>query len=273
MSKPPLPPSQLTRAVTRDVQGLLAGDPDVAKLNQALRHLCKWRARLIENTIAARNGRQVQTGPFRGLHYDVTATEGAGAARLLGCYEKSLSPVFEEIIARGYGQIIDIGCAEGYYAVGLARRSPEARIMARDTNPAARKACVKLAELNGVGDRVEVGGAVTPEDFEICFKQKTLVLCDIEGAEAELLTPQAAPGLSRADILVEVHDCFIPGLSRDLVKRFQSTHDIQTLSRSVDMAALPDWMEEWSDLDRLLTLWEWRSGSTPWLWMTSHEHP
>jgi hypothetical protein len=26
-------------------------------------------------------------------------------------------------------------------------------------------------------------------------------------------------------------------------------------------------MQELSDLDRLLALWEWRSGPTPWLWM------
>ena len=32
-------------------------------------------------------------------------------------------------------------------------------------------------------------------------------------------------------------------------------------------SALPDWMAEMSDLDRLLALWEWRTGPTPWLWM------
>ena len=32
-------------------------------------------------------------------------------------------------------------------------------------------------------------------------------------------------------------------------------------------AALPAWMEELPDLDRLIALWEWRSGPTPWLWM------
>jgi hypothetical protein len=30
---------------------------------------------------------------------------------------------------------------------------------------------------------------------------------------------------------------------------------------------LPEWMEGLSDMDRLLALWEWRTGPTPWLWM------
>ena len=49
--------------------------------------------------------------------------------------------------------------------------------------------------------------------------------------------------------------------------RFAATHRITQIDRKLDDAALPDWMEELSDLDRLLALWEWRGGPTPWLWL------
>ncbi|KQI69253.1 hypothetical protein AN189_06785 [Loktanella sp. 3ANDIMAR09] len=264
-------PSALTQAVTLDVLALLDGPPDAGRLEQALRHLAKWRARLIQNTLTARNGCNVLSGPFKGLIYDTPATEGAGVARLIGCYEASLAPVFEQIIAGAYPLVVDVGCAEGYYAVGLARRMPDTRIMACDSNPEARAACAALARRNGVDGRVTIHGTLDHADLAVCADQRTLILCDIEGAEAVLLDPERAPALIHADILVEVHECFTPGLTDEMTQRFAPTHRVQRIGRSADTAALPDWMEQLSDLDRLLCLWEWRMGPTPWLWMQARD--
>ena len=194
-------------------------------------------------------------------------SEGSRSARLLGCYEASLVPVIEEIIARAYPLVIDIGSAEGYYAVGLARRMSESRILARDQSQKAQTMCGQLAALNGVADRVEVGGLFTHADFALALAQPTLILCDIEGAEIDLLDLARAPGLSAADILVECHDCLQPGITDALTNRFTATHTVLRIDRSLNAAPLPPWMEELSDIDRLLALWEWRMGPTPWLWM------
>jgi hypothetical protein len=105
-------------------------------------------------------------------------------------------------------------------------------------------------------------------DFDICTRAKTLVICDIEGAEAQLLDPALAQGLASADILVEVHDCFNAGLSAQIAQRFEPTHKVRLIERSLSDVPLPDWMDALSDLDRLIGLWEWRIGPTPWLWMT-----
>lgn len=259
--------SGLTKTVNAQLSTLLMQEPTQDALSQAYRLLAKWRAQLIENTIVARQGTKISHGPFAGMEYAIKATEGARAARLLGCYEASLSPIIEAIVAKGYEKVIDIGCAEGYYAIGLARRIPKAEILARDINPKAQESCLALARLNGVSDRVTVGGEWGHADFEICTKAKTIVICDIEGAEGALLDPQKAPGLLSADILVEVHDCFHTGLSEVIANRFKSTHDVTKLDRRIDPDAFPEWMEELSDLDRLTALWEWRAGPTPWLWM------
>ncbi|NEY91316.1 hypothetical protein [Tabrizicola oligotrophica] len=52
-----------------------------------------------------------------------------------------------------------------------------------------------------------------------------------------------------------------------VVKRFAATHKVTEIGRRLDDTGLPGWMEELSDLDRLIALWEWRAGPTPWLWM------
>ena len=127
--------------------------------------------------------------------------------------------------------------------------------------------CRALAVANGVADRVEIGGLFHHADFAICSAQPTLILCDIEAAELDLLDPAAAPGLLSADILVECHDSLRPGISQTLTQRFTPSHYVQRIDRALNAEALPDWMEELSDLDRLIALWEWRAGPTPWLWM------
>jgi hypothetical protein len=264
-------PSRLTRSVTRDIQHILSGPPSPLALERALRHLAKWRAHLLENTLLQTDGDVVQTGPFKGMRYVCRATEGARLARLLGCYEVTLAPVIEQAIARAYPLVIDLGSAEGYYAVGLATRMPTTRVMARDENPKAKESCAALAKANGVADRVDVGGRMDHADFDICMQQDTLVICDIEGAEDTLLDIEKAPALAHADILVECHDGMTPGLSDKIARRFEATHKITRLSRATDSSALPGWMDRLSDLDRAIALWEWRAGPTPWLWMQRHD--
>jgi len=260
-------PTALTKAATDGVRRILDGDPTPQRLNAALRHLAKWRAALLENTLIATSGSTVLNGPFKGMIYGQRAAEGARAARLLGSYEASLQPILETIFTSDYSTIIDVGCAEGYYAVGLALRMPQARILARDISEPAQILCRQLAEANNVSDRVEVGGLFTPADFDLCKTTKCLVLCDIEGAEADLLDPTAAPGLVHADILVEVHEGMRPGLLETLTTRFTPTHKVTRIDRALTPARLPAWAESLSDLDRLLLLWEWRASPTPWLWM------
>lgn len=263
--------SPLTKSVHAQLAALLNDGPSQDALEQAYRLLAKWRSHLVENTILQRQGGVIASGPFAGMDYSVRATEGARAARLLGCYEASLAHVIEGIAPDTYETILDIGCAEGYYAVGLARRLPKVQVIARDTNPKAQDSCRALAELNGVADRIQIGGAWTHADFDICTSRRVLVICDIEGAEAALLDPEKAPGLRAADILVEAHDCFAPGLSDAIAQRFEPTHSVTRIGRQLSPNALPDWMEELSDLDRMTALWEWRAGPTPWLWMQRGE--
>ena len=261
------PPSAMTRAATETLRKIAANPPGADQLALALRHLAKWRSAVIGNTLANLTGTSVLSGPFKGMDYAVSTSEGSRSARLIGAYEASLAPIIEQIIARSYDLVIDIGSAEGYYAVGLARRMPNARIIARDDNPRAQSLCRALATANGVADRVQIGGRMTHADFAVCTTTRSVVICDIEGAERALLDPTLAPGLLSADMLVEVHDCFQPGLSAVITQRFAATHDILRIDRLLDDQGLPDWMQNLSDLDRLIALWEWRVGATPWLWM------
>ncbi|MFM7256136.1 MAG: hypothetical protein ACKO3C_10935 [Betaproteobacteria bacterium] len=53
----------------------------------------------------------------------------------MGCHEQPLQPFIEAAIKDSYPTILNIDCAEGYYAVGMARRMPKTMVMAYDLNP------------------------------------------------------------------------------------------------------------------------------------------
>jgi len=162
---------------------------EVGQLNNALRLLSKWRSVLIQNTVLQHQGTVVMEGPLAGLDFLPQSAEGCHIAKLLGCYEQPLLPFIEAAIQANYPTILNIGCAEGYYAVGMARRMPDTLVLAFDLNPKAQETCRALAEKNGVAERVQIGALFKPEDFAAYANQKVLLLCDIEGAERDLLNP------------------------------------------------------------------------------------
>jgi hypothetical protein len=240
---------------------------ETAQLNNALRFLSKWRSHLIQNTLLQHQGTRVLNGPLKDLEFLPNSTEGCHIPKLLGCYEEPLQPYIEQAIQTGYPTLLNIGCAEGYYAVGLARRMPHTRVFAFDLNPTAQETCTALAQKNKVEDRVTIGGLFNTEDFASFANQKLLLLCDIEGAEKELLNPEKAPDLSRMDMIVESHECLIPGVTRLLMDRFRPTHEMILVEDNGQrkMPHVPAWFNNLAHLDQLLALWEWRSGATPWL--------
>lgn len=255
--------------VLHQLQPLLTGGASPSALNAALRLLSKWRSVLIQNTLLQQQGTVVMQGPLQGMNFLPHSAEGCHIAKLLGCYEQPLQPFIEEAIAAQYPNILNIGCAEGYYAVGLARRMPQSQVWAYDLNTTAQATCSELAAKNGVADRVRVGSEFKPEDFAAYMGRKVLVLCDIEGAEGDLLDPQQAPALRDMDLIVESHECLKPGITQTLLNRFSPTHDIAVINDDGQrqLKTPPAWFVGLAHLDQLLATWEWRSGPTPWLVM------
>ena len=165
-------------------------------------------------------------GPLAGMDFLPQSAEGCHIAKLLGCYEQTLQPFVDQAITNAYPTILNIGCAEGYYAVGMARRMPNTKVLAFDLNPNAQEVCTALAQRNSVANRVKVGALFKPEDFANYANQKVLVLCDIEGAEKDLLDPEISPALKGMDLIVESHECLISRITQTLINRFKESHEI-----------------------------------------------
>src|SRR5262245_4258495 len=76
---------------------------------------------------------EVLSGPCQGMKYPAfTAIGSTLFPKLLGTYERELATVMNEICSRPFTNVINIGCGEGYYAVGLALRVPTCHVYAFD---------------------------------------------------------------------------------------------------------------------------------------------
>ena len=124
------------------------------------------RLAAITDTLLPQLGDRVVAGPFAGMTYPPDSAEGYFVPKLLGCYEQELHPALAQFCQGRPGTVLNIGCAEGYYAVGLARALPNVTIYAWDIAPNARektarmprrtalvtKSSLRLTSTRGAGD-------------------------------------------------------------------------------------------------------------------------
>ncbi len=230
-------------------------------------------AQLQEPTAAylAAHGPTVRHGPLAGLRYPGDAADGGTdylVAKLVGAYELELRPAVEDWIAAAPHVVVDVGCAEGYYAVGLAVALPGATVYAYDLDDRARTRCAALAELNGVAGRVEVREACTPASLEEFPAAGTVLLCDCEGYERTLLDPAAAPVLTGWPILVELHDFVDPTITDTITERFRPTHDLALIEEAPRHDVRVPELADLPDAERRVLLDEYRPELMRWAYLT-----
>jgi hypothetical protein len=249
-----------------------------------LRHIIpkRWRpVGMLTEMVTRRSGGRVLAGPFAGMAYIEEAFSSAHLPKLLGIYERELVGPIEKTCAQKPELIVDIGAAEGYYAVGFARRNLQARIVAFEMDEAARHALQRMARSNAVEGRVEVRGRCEPEDLRDLLasandkagipNKVTLIICDAEGDERALLDPQKVPALCEAYIIVEVHDYLSSHVGELLEERFRSSHRIERILQQPRIASdFPFSTMLTRCLPRVCVEWavsEWRPALMSWLWM------
>jgi hypothetical protein len=222
---------------------------------------------------------QVLTGPFRGLRYLDEIVFGPITPKWLGSYECEIQDTIEAICPREYRQIINLGCAEGYYAVGLARRNSNCRVFAFDTDPLSRIQARRLARINNLSDRITVRGRCAHDELRRLAVNRSLFLVDVEGHETVLLDPSKVPGFRQADILVEVHAVDAsndPSTTESLLRdRFEMSHTIERRIPSDRSAWIRlnshIWHGRLTPAEVLNATNEYRSGRQFWLWMQARQ--
>ena len=213
----------------------------------------------------------VMNGPFRGLRYpELQATGSVSLAKILGSYEQELHNTLQSFRTTEYSQILDVGCAEGYYAVGLAMIFPTARVTAFDIDEKSQILCRLMAAHNRVADRVQVRRELTAQELaRIPFTGHSLLLADCEGFEIKLFTPQSVANLGRCDLIIETHDFVDPEISDRIENLLTPTHKVNRIASIDDIQKAKSY--EYTELrglnvkQRHRVVRERRPGTMEWL--------
>jgi predicted O-methyltransferase YrrM len=230
----------------------------------------KWRRLRAKQLVAAITRGRVLAGPFAGMRYVGQAVGSAWCPKLLGTYELEIHAAIGAAIALSPDVVVNLGAAEGYYAIGLARALPAATIIAYEARESSHALIHRLAARNDVLRQIEVRGCAMPEQLQrdLSTANHPLVVCDVDGGELALLDPDAATALARSAILVELHDVLTgQPIAAEIRRRFAPTHQIiEFASRARTAADLPASVRLPRRLVKI-ALSERAPDSETWFWM------
>jgi hypothetical protein len=165
---------------------------------------------------------EVEAGPFEGLRYPAgMGTVAAVDLKRQGLYEAPVAPLIAAALERATA-FVDIGSAEGFYAVSAARMGVPTT--AYEASRTQRAAISRLAAANDVSLEIRRACRTVPK-----APPGAVCLMDVEGAEATLLDDGAARRLAATVVFVELHEEQVPGVTDQLLQRFRATHESQVV--------------------------------------------
>jgi hypothetical protein len=225
--------------------------------------------------------RRVASGPFAGMKYLRESFGSAYLPKLLGTYEKELWGPWKRLAAACCGgTMVNIGSAEGYYAVGALYSGAFARVVCYEKDARARDLLAKMAQLNGVHHALEMHDHCDPIVLHRSLQLingPVAIVCDVEGYEDVLLDPKTIGELARCHLLIESHEARCPGVKERLRQRFHRTHQIEFIPVAkrtpLDLPHRPWLLGLFPSRNKLRWLDELRDIDTPWFYLVPRSRP
>lgn len=207
----------------------------------------------------------VKYGPFQGLKLEQNVWWGRSdlGSQLLGLYEKEILDFFDDIKPGKFRSFVDIGAADGYYAVGALRTGKFLRSVCYEVSSEGQSAIKRNWKNNGAPGELVVRGEAHSEtllDDQVSFKEKSLVLIDIEGGEFDVLTHEVLRHLSACEIIVEIHN-WVPDFRARysaLLRRMALIFDVTIIERVERPTVNIPELRSFTDDNRLLATSERR---------------
>lgn len=247
----------------------------MSELQHQLHQIANARRRELIPYIYQQVDGKVLTGPFKGMTIVPKVIWGDGdiVAKLLGIYEDELHMFINNIISKKADLVINVGCAEGYYAIGLAKLLTGVDVIAVDINEHCVAICKENSDANATSNvkviQQEVDTAWLSQ--QLSARQHPVIVMDCEGAELDLLNFNQVPELAKTTVLVESHDCIKAGITDTLTQRFQQTHTIFKKDQRFKDPYQFDFLKQFSDCDKWALVHEGRPSTMSWLYMTPNQ--
>ena len=224
------------------------------------------------NKIILEHGYQVAYGIFKGMKLSKNSywSKNDFITHILGVYEKHVLKKIIEFSNKGNNLFIDIGAADGYFAIGMAFSETFKKIYAFEIDEEGRRSLNRNIENNLCKDKVVVDIEANFETLkEIVDKNKSaVILIDIEGSEFDLLDNKLLKLLSNCYIVCELH----PTLSANgfekqkmLINNAKAFFDVSIIQRESYCPNKFSELNEFTDEERLIAFGEGRENNMNWL--------
>lgn len=235
-----------------------------------LNRLIKERRDLILDYVYKECNGTVKYGPFTGMKIlpEYCWGDGDTGSKLLGLYEVELFEPIEECIAANPDLIINYGCAEGFYGLGMAMHLPNSKVVLFDIEQSALDVSRKNAIANNLTN-VEFSRECNHAYLESILSKASnpIILMDCEGAEDIVLDLKKIPSLAKTTVVVELHDCLLAGITERLINKFEKSHNLEGITQSTPNLHVEPILGL-SDLDKLILYNENRPSTMTWAVMT-----
>lgn len=249
------------------LSAILKAVGDGSLLRKATRYL---NARRVDRAIEQLYGLTVKAGPFAEMRYIRIPPYRALPGKIIGFYERELHAAVSETLGKSYDTMINVGSAEGYYAIGYARAFPNTAVYAFDIDPRQQAFCQQLAQLNNVENHVHIRGECRVEDLQQLVTASTFIFMDCEGCEFSLLNPELVSNLKLADIIVELHDFENGSRNGRLKAAFEATHNVIEINFSPRLVSeYPEVQFLPSEKDREIAVMDRDVESQSWFYLRS----
>ena len=189
---------------------------------------------------------------------------------ILGLYEKEIIEILLNT-SKERSVFIDIGAADGYYAVSSVKNYFFNRSYCFEIEQKGRSVIRQNSILNGVAEKVIIFGEANRKSLLKIPKadiSNSVVLIDIEGFEFDFLDTNILNILKESICIIELHDWFFEdGKKRleELRKRASKNFKISEFKlRSRDTSNIKE-LDLYSDNERWIICSEGRPRSMTWL--------
>lgn len=214
-------------------------------------------------------------GPFKGmlLAEDVWWSGNDRITQTLGVYEEHVLKKLRLFSGQGAKRFIDIGAADGYFAVGMAYAKIYSEVYAFEIDLKGQEKIKENAIRNSCSDAVQVFGEANIALLSglLSSENRSSILIDIEGAEYNFLNNQMLSVLKDNYIICELHPWVVEnGKERQalLLERASKNFDIELIIRESYSPNLFPELDDLSDEERLIAVGEGRGRNMQWLVLT-----
>jgi len=170
-------------------------------------------------------GTDIINGPFKGMKYISESVGSCHMPKILGIYENEIYPTLLNFLSNS-DLFVEIGAAEGYYAVGSAIKYPNLNVIAFEMDKTGRQYISNLKKRNNV-DNVEIRKKFSDVDFFSIQKSaynRITYLIDIEGEEINIFS-KYHNHFNNSYFIIEIHDRVSNEIESYLKRFYSNTHN------------------------------------------------